>query len=119
MWLRGKALSSHALPPDRSLQNRDPTRGARYAGALSQAIGPWSNIGQSSLGGLCGARAYRFYGRDIGRLFRRAGKFPLILLLDSQRGEAGYASKKIVVRLQAGSIEPSGQITPFLILFVL
>src|SRR5437879_8140961 len=27
MWLRGKALSSHALPPDRSLQNRDPTRG--------------------------------------------------------------------------------------------
>src|SRR5437879_8779650 len=28
-----------------------------------------------------------------------AGKSPLILLLNSQRGEAGYASKKIVVRL--------------------
>src|SRR5436190_2682209 len=48
--------------------------GARYAGALSQAIGPWSNIGQSSLGGLCGARAYGFNCGDIGQLFRRAGK---------------------------------------------
>src|SRR5436305_5229919 len=96
MWLRGKALSSHALPPDRSLQNRDPTRGARYAGALSQAIGPWSNIGQSSLGGLCGARAYGFNCGDIGQLFPsgRKMKIPVDSATKFPTGRGGICLKK-------------------------
>src|SRR5437879_8032634 len=115
MWLRGKALSSHALPPDRSLQNRDPTRGHATQEPCHRLLDRGPTSGSPAWADFAAPARIDFTAGTSAGCFRRAGKFPLILLLNSQRREAGYASKKIVVRLQAGNVEPCGQITPFMI----
>src|SRR2546428_4196871 len=95
MWLQGKALSSHALPPDRSPKLRSGP-GASYAGALSRAIGPWSNIEAiqpASLTGPCGTHAHRLHRGTSADCFRQTKKTPLILLTNPQQARQYTPSK--------------------------
>ena len=116
MWLQGKALSSHALPPDRSIAKIAIRPGGKLR--KSPVTGYWTVVQHRaiSLGGPCGACAYGFYCGVIGRLFPPGGKIPVDFANKSPTGEAGYALKS-VVRLQAGNLEPCGHITPFVNLF--
>src|SRR5438093_269527 len=97
MWLQGKALSSHALPPDRSPKLRSGP-GASYAGALSRAIGPWSNIEAiqpASLTGPCGTHAHRLHRGTSAGCFRQTKKNSIDFAHKSSTGETVYALNSI------------------------
>src|SRR6185436_2715991 len=111
MWLQEKALSSRALPPDRS-PNCDPARGQATQeprhGLLDR--GPtWKRSSQGHWRGPCGAHAHGLRCGNIGLLFLSGGKFSLILLTNSWAVGGGCAPKS-VLRLQAGNVGCAGKL---------